>query len=30
LQAIEKRLKDKDIKKTIFVPGKIINFVVSE
>ena len=30
LQAIEKRLKDKDIEKTIFVPGKIINFVVSE
>jgi len=28
LQVIEKRLKDKDIKKTIFVPGKIINFVV--
>jgi len=30
LPAIEKRLKGKDIKKTIFVPGKIINFVVSE
>ncbi len=29
LPAIEKRLKDKNIKKTIFVPGKIINFVIS-
>jgi leucyl-tRNA synthetase len=28
-EKVEKYLKDKELKKTIFVPGKLINFVVS-